>query len=50
MSRDDAAILDIHEYDEVDLHGVWRTLASDLPELIQAIQPLSLGRPPTEAT
>jgi uncharacterized protein with HEPN domain len=38
----------IHEYDEVDLHGVWRTLESDLPELIQAILPLTPGRPPTE--
>ena len=58
MSRDDAALLDIlqaarlalefRQTDEVDLHGVWRTLESDLPELIQAIQPLTPGRPPTE--
>ena len=39
----------IHEYDEVDFQGVWRTLTSDLPELIQTIQPLSPERPPTES-
>jgi len=29
----------IHEYDDVDLEEVWKTVTSDLPRLIQSLQP-----------
>lgn len=31
----------IHEYDDVDMGEVWRTVIRDLPALISAIEPLS---------
>jgi len=30
----------IHEYDDVDLHEVWKTIKDDIPELISKIEPL----------
>jgi uncharacterized protein with HEPN domain len=31
----------IHEYNEVDVDEVWRTVASDLPSLIAVLAPLA---------
>lgn len=31
----------IHEYDDIDLREVWRTVVRDLPELISVIEPLA---------
>ena len=31
----------IHEYNEVDVDEVWRTVTSDLPRLIGALEPLA---------
>jgi uncharacterized protein with HEPN domain len=33
----------IHEYNEVDLAEVWRTTQRDIPDLLQAIEPLLPG-------
>ena len=30
----------VHEYDEVDLHEVWKTTQTDLPELIDRLAPV----------
>jgi len=30
----------IHEYDDVDLHEVWKTIKDDIPDLISRIEPL----------
>jgi len=31
----------IHEYNEVDVDEVWRTVTSDLPQLISVLEPLT---------
>jgi len=31
----------IHEYDEVDLDEVWKTVSSDVPSLIDMLEPLA---------
>ena len=31
----------IHEYDEVDLDEVWKTVRSDIPRLIRLLEPLA---------
>lgn len=31
----------IHEYDEVDLQEVWKTVTVDLPRLIAQLKPLA---------
>ena len=31
----------IHEYDEVDLDEVWKTISSDIPRLISLLEPLA---------
>jgi uncharacterized protein with HEPN domain len=31
----------IHEYDDVDLDKVWKTLTADIPPLIAALEPLA---------
>lgn len=33
----------IHEYNEVDLHEVWRTTQRDIPDLLRIIDPLLSG-------
>ncbi|MCX7000931.1 MAG: DUF86 domain-containing protein [Candidatus Sumerlaeota bacterium] len=30
----------IHEYNDVDLHEVWKTIQDDIPDLISRIKPL----------
>lgn len=30
----------IHEYNDVDIHEIWKTLTSDIPELITGLEPL----------
>jgi uncharacterized protein with HEPN domain len=30
----------IHEYDDVDLHEVWKTATSDVREILSQIEPL----------
>ncbi len=30
----------IHDYDEVDLDEVWKTVASDIPKLLTVLVPL----------
>lgn len=31
----------IHEYNEVDVDEVWRTVTSDLPHVIDVLEPLA---------
>ncbi|MCZ7664670.1 MAG: DUF86 domain-containing protein [Thermoleophilia bacterium] len=35
----------IHEYDEVDIEEVWRTVQNDLPELLATVEPLIPSKP-----
>lgn len=39
----------IHFYEGVDLDEVWKMVASDLPELIRAVEPLVPTNPPSGA-
>ena len=46
MSRDDAVLLDMDEYDDVDLEEIWKTADRDVPALIAELQRLSRPEEP----
>jgi uncharacterized protein with HEPN domain len=46
MSKDNAYLQDIHDYDDVNLDIVWKSAVEDLPPLIKQLESYLVQHPP----